>query len=150
MVFKEHIVTKFILVGFYVFVYYMITGSVNLLESPFYLFLLLAAIVALSGMYYKIEDGFLIKYVVFFPMGKKIEVNRIRHIVKISKRTAGHVNIKIGKSPKEDEYQLFMYSNESVKISSTYSNNDRQTIGNYIIKQYKVKCSEEEQVKYFS
>ncbi len=138
------------IVGFVVLIYYMITGSANLLESPFYSFLLIVVIAARSGMYYKIEDGFLIRYVLFVPMGKKIEVSRIRHIVKISKRKAGHLKIHIGKSPKEDEYQLFMYSNESIKISSTYSNKDRQTIENYIIKQYKVKWSEEEQVKYFS
>jgi hypothetical protein len=110
--------------------------------------LILMFIFYLISTYYKIENGLIIKHSILL-LRKEFKIKEIELVEAARIRRAGVIYIRKETSFQEDYYILHFKNNLKIKIDSKYTYRG-STLGQRVIKEYKVPLKETEKMKYLS
>ncbi len=110
------------------------------LKVTTYIFYIIS-IVLLSfifGFRYTLDNNILSKYFIFIKI-QEVDVFKIHEVEIVTVKQAGTFYVYIGKNAKENKesgYYLVFENGERIKVNCGYQNENRETLGKYIIKKY--------------
>jgi len=129
-------------------VFNLVLGSHYLDPLTFQLILVILLIIIfyLLTTYIKVENGLIKKHSIFL-IKKEILINELSLVEAVRIKKAGVIYIRMGNSIQEDYYILHCKNKNKIKIDSQYKYRGK-TIGQILIKEYKVTHKDTERIKY--